>query len=407
MHQKSRRGLIGTAVAALALTGTGVAHPAEAAQPARAAQRPPSPLTTAVGRPTGAGDVFVTPTSSAPGFVNGAQIIDKRGRTVWFHRAAAGTVDADFRSQTLHGERVLTFWEGTGLGGLADGTDYVYDRHHKLIAKVHAGRHLTTDGHEFLLNDDGTAWVLSYDRSTADLSAIGGSDHQAVINGIVRKVDIRTGRVLFSWNSARHIRYSESYQPLPASADTPWDWFHVNAVHLDRGGRLLVDARNTWAAYRLDRHTGRVLWRLGGKRSTFRLTAARGQQLNRGGAIVAWQHDVNAVGANRYTFFDNESAGTANTGQDADSELDRSRTVTVRLFPKHHVARLVASNDQPDHLLASSQGNAQRLAKGRTFVGWGNLNEVSEFDRRGRLLWHARFPTGVNSYRAYLLPWKA
>jgi hypothetical protein len=366
---------------------------------------PVSPLTTLTGRPSHQGDIFVTPTSSAPGATNGAQIIDRAGRTVWYHQAAPGTTDADFRAQTLHGKRVLTFWEGTNLGGLADGTDYIYDDHYRLIAQVHAGRRLTTDGHEFLVTDRGTAWVLSYDAATADLSALGGSDHQAVINGIVQEIDIRTGRVLFSWNSAHHVPYVQSEQPLPVSPSTRWDWFHVNAIHLDTDGQLLIDARNTWTAYQVDPRSGRVNWQLGGKASSFRLAAAPGQTLNDAGAIFAWQHDINALGNGVYSVFDNESAGVANTGQDATAELDHSRVVRIRVNERTNVATLVASDNEPDGLLASSQGNGQPLRGGNVFVGWGNLPAVSEFDRHGRLIFDARFPTGVNTYRAYLLPW--
>ena len=42
---------------------------------------------------------------------------------------------------------------------------------------------------------------------------------------------------------------------------------------------------------------------------------------------------------------------------------------------------------------------------GNTVVGWGSLPYYSEFDSYGDLLYNARFPDGVNSYRAYLLPW--
>lgn len=387
--------LAAAAAASLAL-GSGTAHAAPS--------DPPSPLTTLTGHPRGAGDIFVTPTSAA-GTGNGAQIIGRSGRTVWFHKAAPGTVDADFRTQTLHGKPVLTFWEGTGFGGLSDGTDYIYSDRYQKIAAVHAGDGLTTDGHEFLVNDDGTAWVLSYDTATADLSGLGGSDHQTVIDGIVQKIDIRTGAVLFSWNSADHVPYSESQQPLPASPSTPWDWFHVNAVHVDTDGNLLIDSRDTWTAYKVDSHTGAIIWKLGGKNSTFHLAAAPGQALNDAGDIFAWQHDINAHGHGVYTVFDNESAGTANTGQGASSEFDRSRSVTIDLDPRTHTATLVASDDEPDGLLASSQGNGQLLRNGDTFVGWGNLNAVSEFDRHGRLIYDARFPTGTNTYRAYLLPW--
>jgi hypothetical protein len=82
-------------------------------------------------------------------------------------------------------------------------------------------------------------------KATADLTSIGGPSDQTVIDGVVQEIDIRTGRVLFQWNSADHVPYGRSEQPLPASASTPWDWFHINAVHLDSDGNLLIDGRDT------------------------------------------------------------------------------------------------------------------------------------------------------------------
>jgi hypothetical protein len=65
------------------------------------------------------------------------------------------------------------------------------------------------------------------------------------------------------------------------------------------------------------------------------------------------------------------------------------------------------SDDQPEGLSAPSQGNAQTTRDGSLFVGWGALPYFSEFDPSGHLTLNAEFPTGVNTYRAYLLPWKA
>ena len=105
--------------------------------------------------------------------------------------------------------------------------------------------------------------------------------------------------------------------------------------------------------------------------------------------------------------FDNESAGTANTGQDSTSELDHARVVTIRIDRRTRTATLVASDDQPDGQVATSQGNGQRLPGGGELVGWGILPEVSEFDAAGKLVFDAAFPTGVNTYRAYLARWNA
>jgi hypothetical protein len=41
----------------------------------------------------------------------------------------------------------------------------------------------------------------------------------------------------------------------------------------------------------------------------------------------------------------------------------------------------------------------------RPDVGWGALPYFSEFSPSGQLVFNAEFPAGVNTYRAYLLPW--
>jgi arylsulfotransferase ASST len=345
----------------------------------------------------GRGDLFITPTGDASSYANGPEILDRQGNVVWFHAIPAGQTAADFRTQTYDGRRVLTWWQGTGLGGLSSGTDYIYNDQFQQIATVSAGNGLTTDGHEFLITPQNTALILSYTTATANLTSIGAPANQTVINGVVQEIDIATGKVLFQWNSEDHIPFSQSEQPLPASASTPWDWFHINAVHLDTDGNLLIDARNTWTTYKVNRWTGEIIWQLGGKDSSFTLSAAPGQVLDSEGEIFAWQHDPEALGDGVYTFFDNESSGTP--------LLPYSRAVTVKLNRWTHVATLVASDDQPEGLAAASQGNVQKTSDGDLFVGWGALPYLSEFNPSGRLVFNAEFPTGVNTYRAYLLPW--
>src|SRR5262249_32995526 len=78
-----------------------------------------------------------------------------------------------------------------------------------------------------------------------------------------------------------------------------FDYFHINSIDVAPDGNLIVSARNTWAAYKLERHTGRVLWRLGGKRSDFKLGP---------GARFEWQHDVREHDGGLVTVFDNAAA---------------------------------------------------------------------------------------------------
>ena len=357
---------------------------------------PPITILTA-GASNGDGDIFISPFGDATTYANGPEIISNTGKVIWFHAVPAGQEAADFRTQTYDGQPVLTWWQGTGLGGLSTGVDYIYNDHYQQIATVNAGNGLSADGHEFLITPRNTALILAYTTGTANLTSIGGPADQTVIDGVVQEINIHTGKVLFQWNSAQHVPYADSEQPLPTSASTPWDWFHINAVHLTSDGNLLIDARNTWTTYKVSPFTGQIIWELGGKQSSFAERAASGQVLDSAGEIFSWQHDPEQVGPYTYTFFDNDSTGTP--------LLPYSRAVTVRLNYRTRVATLVRSYDQPEALSAPSQGNAQTTRTGDLFVGWGALPYFSEFSHSGTLLFNAEFPAGVNTYRAYRLPW--
>ena len=280
---------------------------------------------------------------------------------------------------------MLTWWQGTEAGGVGNGTDYIYNDHYQQIATVNAGSGLKADAHEFYITPWNTALITAYQPSTANLSSIGGPPNQAVVNGVVQEIDIATGKVLWQWNSADHVPYGASEQPLPKTPGETWDWFHVNAVHINTNGDLLIDARNTWAAYDVNPRSGNIEWTLGGKSSSFRLQAVAGQTLDDTGEIFAWQHDPEALGNGNYTFYDDEATIGA-------PELSYSRAVYLHLNQWTKVATLLASDDQPEGLSATSQGNAQTAADGDLVVGWGSLPYFSAFDPRGSLVFNAELP---------------
>ena len=367
------------------------------------------PLTVLTRDTNGAnGDVFIAPAGG--GYPAGPEIVTTAGKVLWFHRLPAGDVATDFRTQMYLGQPVLTWFQSrgsegsTGPGGAGgqngpsgpSGTDYIYNAHYQQIAAIRAGHGDATNFHEFLITPWNTALILASTVTTANLTSIGGPADQRVIDGLVQEIDIRTGRVLFQWDSAAHVPYADSYQPLPSSPGTPWDWFHINAVHLDTDGNLLVNSRNTWTTFKVNRHSGRIMWQLGGKHSSFTLRAAPGQVLDRDGKIFAWQHDPEAIGGGEYTIFDDESGRNL---------LGSSRVVTVRLDLATRAATLVKSDDQPERRVAPAMGNAQTTPGGDLFVGWGALPYISEFGPSGKLLFNAELPPGVSTYRAYLLPW--
>jgi len=380
------------------------------------------PLLTVLTRNVGIGKakIFIAPAGGV--YAAGPEILTTTGKVVWFHRLPAGEFAADFRTQTYRGRPVLTWFqsEEAAPGGQAagpgirasgpqasptpsarpngpNGVDYIYNDKYQHIATVRAGNGATNTFHEFLITPQNTALIVADVTRTADLSSMGGPADQRVIDGLVQEIDVSSGRVLFQWDSATHVPYADSYLPRPSSPSTPWDWFHINAAHLDRDGNLLVSSRNAWTIFKVNRRSGQIIWQLGGRHSSFTLRAAPGQVLDRAGQIFAWQHDPEAIGGGEYTVFDDEAGNL----------LGFSRAVTVQLDPNARVATLVKSDDQPEGQVAQVMGNAQTTSGGDLFVDWGALPYVSEFSPSGKLLFNAQLPAGVSSYRAYLLPWKA
>ena len=327
------------------------------------------------------GYIFVAPKQGMRG--QGPEIVDDLGRPVWFDHTP--TEADDFRAQRYNGQPVLTWWQGSSIGGGDSGVDYVLDGSYHVIAALHAGNGLNADGHEFVLTPQGTALITIYHDVPYDLSSVGGPINGEATDAIVQELDVATGQVLFEWHSLDHVPITDSYLPV----DSPYDYFHINAVNLDNDGNLLISGRHTWTVYKVDRQTGQVLWRLGGKRSNFALGA---------GVAFAWQHNPLPAGENTIRLFDNETNGM-------NQVAPHSRVIWIHLDTSNLTATLLKAVEHPSGLSVESQGNAQALDNGDTFVGWGQLGRFSEFDSQGQLLFDARFPGGDETYRAYRAGW--
>jgi hypothetical protein len=313
------------------------------------------------------GLVFLAP-SSGPGR-RGALIVDGRGEPVWFHTPARGRTVADFKVQRLHGRPVLTWWEGKSVGGLADGEWVVVDDTYREVARFHAARGLRSDLHDFQLSPQGTALVTSNE-------VVG-----RVVGGVVQELALPSGRLLWEWRSLDHVPVTETM--VRGKPGPQFDYFHINAIDV-HPAELVVSARNTWAAYRVDRETGRVRQRLGGRRSDVTFGA---------GARFEWQHDVRDHGGGLVTVYDNAAAPAKEA---------RSRALVLHLARDR--ATLVHAYSHPG-VLAHYFGNAQLLDGGSMFVGWGGSPFVTEFAAAGDVTFDARLPRGGQSYRAFRSPW--
>jgi len=342
-------------------------------------------------RGTAPGYIFVSP-KKEPGASGPSQdaplIVDDGGEPVWFH-PLQGDDEKDafnFGVQSYKGETVLTWWEGhhTGFG---QGEYVLMDHSYREIRRVKAGNGYAGDHHEFLITPQDTALITIYSKVPMDLSSLGGPTDSAVLDGVVQEVDIETGKVLFEWHSLEHVALEESYFGPSPDLKTSFDYFHINSIDAYDDEHLLISARRTSTVYKVNRKTGEIVWRLGGKKSDFDM----GQE-----ARTDYQHDARSHPGGIITIFDNGSV----------NEDVQSRGIVLKLDEDAMRATLLRAYTHPDKVFSDTQGNVQVLPGGNIFVGWGSEPYLSEFSRDGKLIFDASFTPELESYRAFRFPWK-
>jgi hypothetical protein len=326
---------------------------------------------------TSSGDILLAP---GGGSQHGPMILDSQGRLLWFHPIPNLQVD-NLQVQRYQGRSVLTWWQGV----LVWGTDVIMNRSYRAVATVRGAEGYSPDVHEFQITPRGTALVDAYALVKTNLTSVGGPRKGTMWDCIIQELDIRTGQLLWEWHALGHIPLSASHEGKPHGS-APYDPFHLNSIQQLPGGDLLISTRDTWAVYKIDRATGRVVWSLGGKHSSFRM--GRGTKFE-------WQHDARLSG-HTLSLFDDGAAP---------QEESQSSAKVLHINTHKMTASLIRRYTHSPPLLAELAGSTQILTNHDVFVGWGGAPDFSEYTPGGRQIFSGSFALGVSSYRAFRSPW--
>jgi hypothetical protein len=346
--------------------------------------RPPVITVVSPARGTADGYLFLAP-SSGPG-MRGGLIADDGGNPVYFRPTTPRTV-MDFRAGMLRGKPVLSWWEGRYVFGVGKVGDYVIvDVSYREIARFSSAAHRRPDFHEVLLTDDNTLLVTAYETREADLTAVGGPSNGLVYGGVVQELAVPSGRLVWEWRSLDHVPITETVSDQLGS---PFDYFHINAIEIDRDGNLLVSARNTSALYKVARRSGKVLWRLGGKRSDFSMGK---------GTRFGFQHDARLhEGGRTISLFDN--------GPRPGERRPESRAIVLSVDQRRRQVTLKRELRHRRPLFAFATGSNQLLPNANRLVTWGITGWFTEYDTDGHACFDAHLPTRGQNYRVLRFPW--
>jgi hypothetical protein len=179
-----------------------------------------------------------------------------------------------------------------------------------------------------------------------------------------------------------------------SSADA-WDYIHINSVDKNNEGDYLLSSRHTSTIFKINGTDGSIIWRLGGKKPSFKQTGnwTFGFQHH-----ARWHPELSKPGTEVISFFDNSGNGKITYN-------NVSRALIVQLNHTDNSATVLRKAPAPYELQAQSQGNAQLLSGNRIFVNWGSAGAITEFGAKNEILYHAFIQSGSVSYRGFLANW--
>ncbi|MDB5097133.1 MAG: hypothetical protein JWM80_1554 [Cyanobacteria bacterium RYN_339] len=326
-------------------------------------------------------------------------ITDQGGQPLYYKKLAAKGFDFQ-RCLAPDGSARYSYFQQDGpqVAGVSSpmGTVHLLDGKYqelKSLAVLAHGDHgaLPADVHEFVYLDDDHYIVTACAAKTVTNVPSQAGAPSNVAAAIIQEV--QGGQVVFEWDSTQYPEFyanaSDGNEYTNATVPCA-DYMHLNSVYIDpNDGNLIVSFRHQDQVVKLDRKSGAILWRLGGKNGDFPLADAQ---------KFSHQHFARQNADATLTLFDNGNA------------LGASR---LQSFKLDEAAKAVTAYDAfaPESRYSVAMGDVQKLDASTFFFGWGahpaGVSDASEVTRAGVTTFSLTFADPVySSYRAlkYLTP---
>ena len=267
----------------------------------------------------------------------------------------------------------------------------VLDSQYNHIATYSMKNGYEADSHDFILREDGHAFIMAYDHQLVSMDTVieGGDPDATVVGLIIQELD-EDQNLIFQWRSWDHFNILDTDESEVDLYSQYVDYIHGNSLDIDTDTTLLLGSRNFNEITKINRLTGEIIWHLGGKYNQFTfINDPRG---------FALQHSAKKLDNGNLILFDNGRM----------SESQYSRGVEYILDEENYTVTLINEYKHDSDVLVPIMGHIQRLDNGCTVIGWGkNLGDYvcSEFNPEGIMTNDIYTDDKVKSYRVYKFDW--
>lgn len=350
---------------------------------------PPVVVTTNDAAHVSDGYIFMTDSYTPTNYGYYVMMLTNDGSAFWYKRLTNAAFDfKELPNGYLHYAQqyyALT-WGGGGYV-----THEILDENFNDVESIRAGNGYNAECHDFKMLPNGHALVTSFYMTRVDMSKIvpNGNPAALVAGGIIQELDAQRN-VVFQWRSWDHYPFTTQWVNSTAAVISA---FHVNCVFEDTDGNIIFSTPE-WVK-KISRQTGQVMWSLGGPDNDFTFVGITPEQ----GTNAFGSHGINRLPNGHVLFYKNGGFGPGATSTVQEYALDETNKIATYIW----------SYTPSPAISGFSQGDAQRLANGNTFIGWGGdfgaapvcCTEISGTN----VVFQMNFNhSGLISYRAFRSP---
>lgn len=225
--------------------------------------------------------------------------------------------------------------------------------------------------HEIIKNDKNQLVTLYVDKRIMDLSSIGGG----------KKDTVAGDGILIMDNNAKKIWQWSVFDVLDPLKDagllkSKKDWMHANSLNFDKDGNYIISFYNKGQIWKVDAHTGKVIWKFG-KGGTIAMpaecdfTQAHAAHINTYGDLM---------------FFDNGV------------EKRQSGVFALKLDEQNKTSKLSFHIKLPKDIFNGRMGSAYMINDTTVLVCCSKRHIIVLANTKGTLLW--TMESSMPSYRA-------
>ena len=214
------------------------------------------------------------------------------------------------------------------------------------------------DGHDWDIDDEGNhhRYVFAHYQRTVDMSQlVAGGNPSAVIEETVIQEFDPDNNLLNTWRTEDlfDILDGNDESPHLDFTDAEVDYAHLNSVAIYSDTSFIVSTRHMNEITNIDRRSGEIIWRLGGKKNEFTFIDDP-EGFNH-------QHCPRRLENGNLLLFDNGNLHDPQYSSAVEYELDEA----------NKTAKLVNRFRRTPDALALRDGSVQRHKNGNTIISWG------------------------------------